>query len=425
MTKLIKIFFLFSFLTSCSYLIESYDKDILEEKEISPLDQTQKTTCRIIQKNMLLNENESSQKIFNDLIKKITNQHLISFIDRTVLWSFIQMNIRPDLSSPTAKLQVLIFLNGKETYYNSFTKNGSGLPYMYLLEYLLKKHKSRYKLKRLAQIYDKYLSGPFKVSSDFEQFLESYKSSLSKNPILKTAFMRGDETLKEGEGIPILKVSPLVVSYLKSKRRIKYKVNNHLFKYQNNTSFVPSCNFDMNLYKESIFLINKENVKGHVFGLKNKSNAFMAVSSQYIENLKSLNKTTAFQGYSNTRSASLCSFKNRLKKFNKTWLVSSESRDPGQHLYHLLEYGLEGVNKLGTLDDMLKFSRHLFLKNPVRLVIESRRSDKQQISELLKLDIPIYNAKKLGKVWGFFRNKNQSSFILDARRQGHIECNSN
>ena len=104
-------------------------------------------------------------------------------------------------------------------------------------------------------------------------------------------------------------------------------------------------------------------------------------------------------------------------------LASSNSRDPGQHLYHLIEYGLQEMNEIQKLDGLLKFSRHLFLKNPIRLILESERSSANQLTELLKLNMPIYNSEKLGKIWGYLKVKKKQHFIIDNRRSGEISCN--
>ena len=126
-----------------------------------------------------------------------------------------------------------------------------------------------------------------------------------------------------------------------------------------------------------------------------------------------------FKGQANSRAPGICSFQT---KNSKTWIVSSDSRDPGQHIYHLLEYGLLDTQEPEKVDKLFRFSRHLFLKSPVRLVIESRRSTEEQMNELLKLNIPIYNSQKLGKMWGFQSGKSLSTFILDDRRIGSLTC---
>jgi len=423
MIKILSIFFLIS-LTSCSYLIDSYEKDVLKTNNIVPKDLTENTTCQIIQKNILINESKGSQEDFESFIKNVSRDHILKFIDKVVLWSLMQINIRPDLNSPTAKLQVLLHLNGQEKYYNAYLEQGLGFPYFYLLEHLLTTYKSRYSLIELTAIYDQNMKSNFKVTSGFANFLESKKSSLTKHSIFEKTYLRGDETLKKSERIPKVTLTGFVKHYLKNKKKNNYELKEFLFSYKENSSFVPKCNFDMNLYDNSIFLINKKKVQGNVFGLKERENAFMAISSQLISEIKPLLNSSLLEGSSNSRSAALCMFKDRFKPQSNLWLISSDSRDPGQHLYHLLKYGIEDVKQVSEIDQMLKFSRHLFLKNPVRLIIESRRSDQKQIEELLKLNIPVYNAKSLGKIWGYFKNDNQASFILDARQPGELSCNS-
>jgi hypothetical protein len=400
------------------------DKDILADNNVKPLSTTEKTSCDIIQKNILMNDNAQSQKDFNLFIKKISQFKRFSFIDKSVLWSLLQMNLRPDLSSPTSKMQMLIKVNGKENYFNSYTKSSKGFPYFYILEHVLKKYKSKYTLMDLAKIYDSQFNYKIYVSKGFESFLEENKNQILENSYLKRYYIRGDEVLKQDEKLPKITIAKLIQKYLSTKKRHQYKIGNYLFTYDKSSSFTPQCNFDMDLYRNSIFLIHKKQIKSHIFAYKFQKNAFMAISDQSLTNIHPLYNSPLFKGTSNTRSAAICSFKNKFKTNNTLWLSSTYSRDPGQHLFNLMEYGLNNISSVKELDSMLKFSRHQFLKDPVRLIIESRRSTKDQLNELLKLNIPIYNSKRLGKVWGYFQSANESSFVLDDRREGNLECTS-
>lgn len=409
--------------SSCSYLIKSYEEDAIKKNGVNPLDETEVTYCSEKSQYILINDNELSQNSFREYLLNLEKKRIISFIDKVVLWSFMQMNLRPHQSSPSSKLQMLIKFKGEEKYFNSFSEKPNSYPYLNLLSTLLTEYKSQYSLKELAVIYERGAPRDVKVSGTLAKFLEANQKEIANDPTLKTIYLRGDEPLREKEGLPFLSMSKILNTYLKSKNKTSYEIRNFLFnKFQQNSSFVPQCNFDMNLYKDSLFLISEDKVEAHTFGMKVDDNFFMAASSQSLDQFKSLNGTLNFQGESNIRSASICTYQKRLKPSETVWLISSGSRDPGQHLYHLQEYGLEEIENLENFDQLLKFSRHLFLKNPVRLVIESRRSQEDQIQELLKLDIPIYNAKKLGHIWGFYQNKKESSFILDVREEGHIEC---
>lgn len=417
------LFISFFIFYSCSIFIENLDGDILEENNVKPLSLSSKTTCEILDKDILISENKASQKTFNRLIQAISKEKPLSFVDKTVIWSLLQMNLRPDLSSPTAKLQALIKINGKVEYLNSYSEKDGAFAYLDGLNYLLKKYHSRYDLTKLGRLLDTHLSETLFVTKGFEDFLAGEKKNILKTPKLKKIFIRGDETLKENERIPKINFLKIVKSF--QKKKIKSDLNKFLFSYKNNSAITPKCNFDMSLYKDSLFLINDTPIKSHIFGIKSGKNAFMAVSSQKLAGLSTINNSILLKGDPNVRSASICSFSNKSKPENALWLFSTNSRDPGQHLFHLMQYGLENIQNVNELNSMLMFSRHQFLKNPVRLIIESRRSSSAQLNELLKLNIPIYNSKKLGKVWGYYQDRSKTTFVLDDRRQGHLECSSN
>jgi hypothetical protein len=107
---------------------------------------------------------------------------------------------------------------------------------------------------------------------------------------------------------------------------------------------------------------------------------------------------------------------------DKIWAFSNQSRDPGQHLFHLVRYGLPRSQNLSEIDRLIRHSRHLFLSDPVRLIIESGRSRGDQIENLLKLNLPIYNAEKLGNIWSYSSIKGVSRFIIDERNPGAFVC---
>ncbi|MAX65834.1 MAG: hypothetical protein QF441_01430 [Bacteriovoracaceae bacterium] len=420
MIKLILISFLFS-ITSCSLFIDNFNGDILEENNVVPLPVTKQTTCKKPSSQILLSPERNSQETFHTFYEKLNKTKRFRFIDKAVLWSLIQMNLRPDLSSPTAKLQILLKIK-KEKYYHSFSKEKNLFPYLKLLDQLLKEHKSRYSLFDLAKMIDQNYHYPFLVSKELEIFLLKNKKKIAQNLQLKNTFFRGDETLQENESLPKINFRKIVSLYLKTKKASQYSRNSFLFEYKTQGSLTPYCNFDMNLYKESNFLIHKNEIESHIFGLKDKKNVFMAMSSQEIDLGQTIKNSFLFSGKSHVRSSAICLFKNKFHTSSPLWLFSTQSRDPGQHIFHLNQYGLNQTKSVKELDSLLKFSRHQFLQNPVRLVIESRRSSKEQLEELLKLNIPIYNAKRLGKIWAYYDDSKNPSFLLDERRQGALTC---
>lgn len=396
---------------------------MLEEKGIATKSTTMQTHCEIIQEDILIAEGKNTVEHFKKTLSSISKRFPLKFVDRVVLWSMVQMNARPDLSSPTSKLQVFFSLGDKDYFYNAYSKVNGGYPQLYLLETLLKDFNSSYSMMELTSIYDRYFTSQLTVTKEFEEFLKLHQLAIKKNQILSDYYIRGDESLREGESLPKISFRSLYKLYRKFPKK-NYEVTNFLFKTQTKSNLTAECNFEMSLYENSIFLINDQLLKSHLFGLKNKNNMFFASASQSDIKIEPIGKIPFFKGNSNSRSAAMCRFNNKQNK-TQMWFISSQSRDPGQHIFHLMEYGLESIDEIKSLDTMIKFSRHQFLKNPVRLVIESRRSSDKQIDELLKLNIPIYNSKKLGKIWAYYKSKNQNSFLLDDRREGHVECSSN
>jgi hypothetical protein len=415
MTKLLFIFLFF--FSSCSLIVGNFEQDILEKNDITPLEPTSKTYCKKPSSFSLVSESKSSQNSFKRFLGS-TKQDF-TFVESAVLWSLLQVNLRPDLSSPTSKLQIMLFHRGKEFYLNTYSEKDNYYPYFKALDSLLKEFRSQKSLLTLARYLDQEFSDPLLVSKEFESFLSSNKTIISNHQKLRRAFIRGDETLQTGESLPRVNFQKMIKKYKRTNEKKKYLTSNFLFNKESINQPKSSCNFDLDLYSDSIFLINSDITRANTFGLKKGKSVFLATSSQKI-NFKSPNGLQfTINGNSNTRAPAMCSF---TKDKNRTWLVSSQSRDPGQHIYHIMEYSLPKANDIEELNELLKFSRHLFLKSPVRLVIESRRSSKQQLAELLKLNIPIYNSKKLGKIWGYHSNPKNSTFIIDDRRVGSLTC---
>lgn len=411
------------FSSSCAFFLERLDK-----KENNPIIEIsidkKQTFCPINNSYLqLISQNEKSHQHFSKFLLRVESVRNINFIDKVVLWSLLQMNLRPDLSTPQSRIQVLINYQGKEEYLSYFQENNEW-SYLVALEQLLKKYQSHYTLKDLASLIDKYHPDLFYVSNDFAAFLVSNTALISKEEALKKIYMRADEPLRENERLPRQRLVPLVTRFYKHRRQMKRNVksSNYLFDYKANQKMSTKCNYDMGLYQSSIYLINNTFIRNNIFGIKEGKNAFLASSNQGLNKLTNLKGTLFFASHGNSRATALCSFQSKLKQKRKMWLISSDSRDPGQHIYHLLEYGLQNISQIEEMDKMLKFSRHLFLQSPVRLIFESNRSTKQQLEELLKLNIPIYYANNLGRIWGLYQDNQRYSFLLDDRKAGGLSC---
>ena len=420
-TKLISFLSLLT-ISSCANFINQIDGDLLTQKSI-PYKKiaSKRTYCKKEPNFTLISESKDSQKVFSKFIKG----YKFNYADKLALWTFVQMNLRPDLTGPNSNLQIFLKYNGRQDYYHFFSKEKKvSYPLFFGLEYILKQYHSRYSLLELAKLFDSKYPNRFLVSEAFAAFLDANIKEISLNKSLKRYFTRADEPLREGERIYKQKLYPLIKLYYKSKKKTKYVKSDYLFEYKRNNLIKAKCNYDMSLYNSSIYLINDNFIKSNMFGMREKENLFLSATTQSLKKLTSLQKSIYFQSEMTTESAAMCSFESQMNKDKSILLSSSDSRDPGQHLYHLIEYGLHELNDIQKLDEVLQFSRHLFLKKPIRLILESERSSEAQLDELLKLNMPIYNSEKLGKVWGYLRVKKRQNFIIDNRRIGGLSCNT-
>jgi hypothetical protein len=402
----------------CSYLINRIDSRAIEEKEYQKNLPQKSTFCPVEEKVKiaLVNTNAPSQEAYLKFTQKIPG---MDFLDHVVLWSLAQMAIRPDLSAPTSRLQILLRKDGKNHYLDFFSdETENQFPSLYGLEWILKRYKKNKSLESYASILDASELN-FRVEKGLEQFLGANLEAIKNDPILAPFYIRGTEGLKENERVPGFKFHQLIKLYRKQAGNQKITLNTSLLSYASSTTQNIRCNYDFNLYEKSIFLIDKTLTTSNLFGLSHHSEAFLASTSHSTTPARSLDKLPLFAGHSKVRSSAVCLFE---VDQSSIWTFSTNSRDPGQHLFHLSSYGLPLSQSAQDVDRLIRHSRHLFLSSPLRLVIESQRSHEDQIENLLKLNLPIYHAEKLGNIWAYSVFKNQGRFILDDRNPGAYLC---
>ncbi|MFA5584321.1 MAG: hypothetical protein WDA09_08910 [Bacteriovoracaceae bacterium] len=414
---LLSSLFLFS---SCGLLIKKIDSPIVEKSVIYENREKKATYCSMDEspRMQLVGSNKSSQESYLKFSSKLKN---IDVIDHLVLWSLVQLSLRPDQSSPTARLQTLINYKDKAYYFDFFSESDENqYPYFYGLEWILKKFKKTTSLESYAAILENNFKDSLRVSPDLERFLLKNQELIKINTTLAPHYFRGTDVLRENESTPRINLRKVIAEYRKQRKKQNIIINTTLHKFATNKGYVGECNYDFNLYSNSIFLIDKTLPVSNIYGLSLGNDAFLNSSSQIFKEAHSLFGGPLFKGSSQVRSSAICSIEN---KGTKIWTISNESRDPGQHLFHLIKYGLPLSTSVDEVDKLFKHSRHLFLSDPIRLVIESNRSDQQQIQNLLKLSVPIYHADKLGNIWGYVQTKDKDSrFIVDERNNGDFVC---
>lgn len=407
------------FLSSCSFFIGKIDTELVDEKDYLKNIPETPTFCPLTNspKIQLVNTNGHSQELFQDFHSKNPKYDLL---DNFALWTLIQMSVRPDQSAPSARFQVLLKMNGASHYLDFFSETAEDqFPLLYGVEWILKKFNKKTSLEAYASILDNQFPMKLKAGKNLEGFLLLNKEKITDHPTLGPFFIRGTEVLKENERVPRLNFQEVVKYYRAREKRQKVIVNSSLTNFQTESGHKGSCNYDFNLYDNSIFLIDRVIPVANLFGLSTDFGAFMASTSQKIETIQPINNFPLFQGESKVRSSAVCVIENDKSRI---WTFSNLSRDPGQHLFHLIRYGLSRAQSTYEVDKLIRHSRHLFLSDPVRLVIESNRSRSDQIENLLKLNLPIYNAEKLGNIWAWTQFNEQNRFIIDDRNVGAYSC---
>ena len=417
MCKLLLLFLV----SGCAFFIERIDTSLVSERK-TPKDELEKPGyCPLDKKYrlQLVGTSDNSQSVYLDLVRSLGAETL-DFFDHFALWNLLQFSTRPDQSSPTSRLQVMLHQKGKSSYYDFFSEDPDRqYPYLFGVDWILRKFGKKRSLEYYAGVLDKHLGQKLKIGKDFESFLFYNLKYIKDNPDLAPYYLRGTDVLKENETSPALTYGKIIAIFRRAQKAQNIVVNTSLTKFVTEKGNSGSCNYDFSLYDNSIFLIDKAIPSSNVYGLSQGPSAFMAASAQKLTSIESFEGLPLFKGISKVRSSAVCLIETG---DDKIWTFSNQSRDPGQHLFHLIRYGLPASKSTAEVDKLIHHSRHLFLSDPVRLIIESRKSGKEQIENLLKLNLPIYNADKLGNIWAYTLFEKENRFIIDGRNPGAFKC---
>jgi hypothetical protein len=412
--KILPLLFLL-LLGSCAQLTKQLKLDEKTERRPRPMTPI---SCQAPTQDTspgLVGSASASQQAFSDFLRQ---EPRLDFVDQVVLWALFQIKVRPDYAGPTARLQFLSRTSQGTRYWDFTSQEGVPYPYFHGLSSFLKAHKKTRPLSWYGQKLDGHFQGALLLDAALEEHLLNLREVIASNPTLRQFWFRGDELLREGERLPRITLAGLIRDW--EKRPTPAVTAPPFFSYRRTPRLEVSCNYDLTLYDNSIFLIDKEENHGHQFGISWGDQSFLAVSSQHITNGEAIGATPLFQGSAKVRSSAFCVIQ---RPEQEVWLTANQSRDPGQHVYHLFRYGLGKVETAADLERLLRHARHMFLSDPLRLVIESTRSRDDQIRELLKLNVPIYNAQHIGNIWAWSNSSSEGAhFFIDDRNAGALLC---
>jgi hypothetical protein len=402
------------------------EKSFREKKSLSELPQDRKIYCGLEQENFhlqIIGADQNTQKKFLHFLKELSSQGInLSFQDKALLWTLVQMQFRPDLSAPTARIQILN-LNDKNTqYWDVFSTKTEkvAMPVFKLAELWLMKSGRPGRLIQLIEILEQHFRVTIPVSLELAQFLLSHKEDLKQSELLRPYYFRGDDILTLNESLPKPPWRKLYRQFQTEANKIPYVVNQDFLIYKKTPKLETACNYDFSLYDNSLFLIDREMFPGHFFGLIEGKQVFMALTTQKTK-ISSLGGTSQFLGTSQTRGAAVCGMKDETTG-NQLWFFSHNSRDPGQHLHQFLKRNVNPTDSFFDLQEHYGEMRYIFLLDPVRLIVESQRGNTSEIEELLKLNTPIYHANSLGNIWGLATKGQKPAFLNDPRWTGELWC---
>jgi len=388
MTRLWVSAILLILIVSCTLVVPK-SSDLRDIKEIS-----QNISCEKPAKIQLF----SSQKVINDNFYEFySSDNPFNQTSLISAWMLIQMNYRPDLTSENSQFLATIIKGSKTYVFDSYTNNHN---YLNFIAYFNLRFNGSHSLGQIAKIINKDHPKNFRISGDFSQYLKKNLKFIKKSKILSAHFLRGSEYLRENERLKPLNFSHITKRAKDLKfKQTKLKKSGELY-----------CNTSQFKTIRSSSLSNSFSIKiGNFIVMMSTSqiNQFSPGPNFFLK--------TSMSKFPKT----LCYFNNKIS----AWLISDQGRSPYQHLNHLAQFNIHQSMDKKELEEYLNFSRHLILKNPIRLIYESNRGSRDQLDKLLKFDIPIYYSGNLGNIFGVAKDRH-SYLLKDNRVASEIKCNN-
>lgn len=429
--KFFSLAILFS-LTSCAVLTKKFESLTEKKKDKTTTISNKKNYCPASSKSQFISEDEFSLKFYKSLNPAIYENKNITFIEKAVMLSLLEMSRRPDEASPYSRLQVYVKLNGKNYYYDFRPKNledDTKMPFLKGLDFLTQKFIPNKSLYSIATNLDAVIPPGIGVSLEFENFLKENRKDLSKNEVLAESFFKGDEIITKYETFNRASYKNIVEQYQKGFSKnsdYEFEKNGLTANKSKKENFEVNCNYDLS--KETSLrdeIMSADQKKSHYIAISEGENIFLAVTSTTL--FRPFKTTPKMSYFMKARPAAfplpICEFKG---KNQEIVLFSSEGRNPVQHLQHLEAYEIDQVDSAFTLNELLGFSRHLFLSNPDRILYESKRGRKAQLDFFLEMNFPIYHVENLGNIFGHAKFKNdkiqESVLYSDDRSTAHLWC---
>ncbi|MCF8059851.1 MAG: hypothetical protein K9K67_11170 [Bacteriovoracaceae bacterium] len=389
--------------SSCSSYI-NYIENLTMPEIVYKQPKAKKTFC---EKNPTHNIVHSSSFTIDDLNKVFKSNPRLSFEEKAMLLTFYQFHARPEATDWTSRTQVHVKINEKE-YHHDFGPPHK-FPLFDALKTLEKEKIFTKKLDFFLKLSNQLLPRKIAIQENFQVFLDENKESYSEDKRILESYFKLGKPLQKGEtfyrhNLKLLKgyesTLPITQEYSLGKNF--------------------TCSFDANLYKKGIFLINNKKDYENYFGLLDNSGNYIFFITKKIKANTNSYIGQEFNGTTSPSISPFCVSKDRKKEMI---LMSLNSRDPGQLLYHLYNYNIQEIDNISEITNFINFPRHQFLTNPSRLLYESSKGSEEQLRYFLSLDFPVYHVENLGAIFGIWNISNQNNtFISDERMDVNQSC---
>lgn len=428
------------FLGSCSYFSNKLETifDSKTSAEVVSNNFKKNNFCPAKSPYQFTSEDENIQKLHNSLRKNFLDKKSQSFIEKAILLTLIEMRRRPDLLTPYSRLQVYIKLGDKDYYFDFAPKNSTGnsqyetsMPSLMALDYLNKRFNKGPSLLSIAEKLDDYLPVSNIVSSELASFLRDNQNELRKNEAFTALFFKGDDVITRYDTFDSMTFKSIVEKFYKNKKQDISLYENfekpffNIKQNKENQSTIE-CNFNLNIDARLQFATEENmRVQSHPIAFSENNNIFMAISSaQIIHPLAPAKEFSHFLKQSPVKTpVPICNFRNQHQNIT---LFSINGKNPIQHFQHLISYDITQIENAESLNELLSFSRHLFLNMPDRILYESKRGRRSQLNLFLSMNFPIYHVDSLGNITGHAEFKNESeksqTLIIDERSPSRLWC---
>lgn len=408
------VFLFLVFFFSCSSVLQKIDSDsTFGERRFK----TKRTYCPLSdQRRMtLISDSEKNNHVFKNVSKRVKDPKKILFF-----WFLFQFDIRPDIISDDSDVQFVIVNKGKFEFLDFRYGHEDQRPAHNAIHYLYKLLSIEESFKNLLAEYKRIIPKDLYISRSFNQTLMDYQTDIEKNELLSQRFIKAGQILKNGEQFQRVFWTNKLLDKEKHKQKKVIPIRGLLppnFSRESNVAI--NCNFDLNLYESSIYLIDRKlEIKKHPFGINlgNELILFGIFQKPFIKTENIFDRKNI-----SIPPARFCQIKT--SEESQINIMSFGSRDPGQQIFNLIEYGIQDSEEIAEIDELLRFARHMFLRAPNRMLYESHRGKEQQLDRILQMNFPIYHIENLGNVWTFNNFKTHyQGFVIEPRQEAFLEC---